>query len=481
MFNGTNATGIIFLSLSLAVGAVLASDVLKYGATFESAAGGKTNDFAYAVGDWIGNVFPPPIHPYYSYHANVGTYRGESNGESYGWFAGCEDDESEIIARTDAAGGQALRLNTDLGTLTNKFQQAVANELTTAITNGGGAYIEVEAKFVPSDVCDVGVWDGIGGYRRATSALKLKDIGGYDPIRPPSTFVPASSTSPLFAIYAFCEDNDEHNPTNLVVFHGGMDANGGITYTNEVFPSVTIDTESYTKLRVEMRQLWDPLNPESKYNAFSVRVDDGAPLSSVTALDARFGGTATGTWFMTVEDRSLQADQLLSSLNFKGCGEIDDIKVGVMEGGSPPPCAPDGNEITDENILGWLARYGANQSDIDKLTMGKFNEEFLLNLDLTKNCVAVVKMTSIRIEGDTVTVGVRLVRTEDGMDVGTRAINGRLKLMGGASLSEGAFAVLGEADIGNADFATGNVAGIEYELPQRNRPAFFKVVIGDPE
>jgi hypothetical protein len=337
---------VVTLFLGLVVGAASAADVLKYGVTFESAANGVSNDFAYAVGDnMVGGYWYWDMDSGRSFwYPNDYSYNGVADGYPYGWFAGGEDDESKIIARTDAAGGQALQLNTDAGTLTNRLQKSVANEITAAIVDGGCAYIETEIKFIASDTLDAGIVGGYGGYRSVKSASNTKLFSYY---YRGTYYMPYCSTSPLFVIYAFMDEEVEPPTTSLVVFHGVMDANGAITYTNEVFSSAPIDASCYdytasryTKLRIEMRQLEDPLNPGAKYNAFSVSVDDGAPLSSPTALDARFGGTATGTWFMTVEDRSLAPGNLLSSLNFRHCGEIDNIKVGVMTGTTPPPYDP---------------------------------------------------------------------------------------------------------------------------------------------
>ena len=348
----TIARRVMTLFLGLVVGAASAADVLKYGATFESASNGVSNDFAYVVGDnMVGGYWYYDMDMGRSYwHPNDNSYHGVADGEPYGWFA-CEDDESQIIARSDAAGGQALQLNTDAGTLTNKLQKSVADEITAAIVNGGCAYIETDIKFVANDTRDAGIIGGYGFYRVAKSASNTRLIPYYSRA---TLFLPSCSTSPLFAIYAFMDEEVEPPTTSLVAFHGVMDANGGITYTNEVFSSAPVDASfynnsasRYTKLRIEMRQLEDPLNPGAKYNAFSVKVDDGAALSSAAALDARFGGTATGTWFMAVDDRSLQADQLLSSLNFRGCGEIDNIKVGVMEGSAPQPYDPVPEEPDD--------------------------------------------------------------------------------------------------------------------------------------
>ena len=135
-----------------------------------------------------------------------------------------------------------------------------------------------------------------------------------------------------------------------------------------------------------------------------------------------------------------------------------------------------GCAITDAEVLDWIARYGATQSDIDALTLDKFNEEFLLNLDLTKECLAELKITSVEIKGGTVTLGVSLSRLEDGSAVGLRAINGSVRLLGRENLSSGTFSVL-DADVDNGDFGDGNTSGIEYELPDSTPPAFFKVIV----
>ena len=138
---------------------------------------------------------------------------------------------------------------------------------------------------------------------------------------------------------------------------------------------------------------------------------------------------------------------------------------------------PAGNEITDEDVLAWIEHYGGKQSDIDALgTMEKFNEEFLLNLDLTKNSVAELKITSIVIEDGVVYLRVQLTRTENNVAVGTRKINGTLKLLGRADLSTGTFAPI-QPDPFDSKFQTGNAIGIEYELPASNPSKFFKVIV----
>ncbi len=149
-------------------------------------------------------------------------------------------------------------------------------------------------------------------------------------------------------------------------------------------------------------------------------------------------------------------------------------------GGDTPPvplCYPDGTPITDEDVLDWIEHYSGTQEDIDALgTNAKVDEEFLLNLDLTKTCVAELKITSIRIEDGVVYLGVQLTRTENNVAVGTRKINGTLKLLCRADLTTGTFTAL-QPDAFDDNFETGNSIGIEYELPATNPPKFFKVIV----
>ncbi len=273
--------GALALSLGLIAGVASASSVQKYGATFEETISqivGSMNDHAYT------NNMP----------ISDPTLRDTANG--VGWFVGGEDDASAISNRTDGASGQSLHLSTESFTLTNKLASATASAVNAGIA-AHGAYFETEVKFVASDTLDAGI------------------DGGQDATK--------------FAIYAYC-DGEEGSTTNLVVFHAVMDADTGvISYVNEVFDTL-IDTEVYTKLRINMKKLTDPLDPEAVYNVFSVSVDNGAALSSSLAIDAVFDETETGTWFLTAENIYNDADKLVTSLTFRGTGEIDNINVGVI-------------------------------------------------------------------------------------------------------------------------------------------------------
>ncbi len=278
--------GALALSLSLMVGSAWAvtetpRDVQAYGATFEpteSATAGQLNDFNYGLG------------------TNITAFTKTEGGETYGWLMdGVEEDESKIVAGGPTGSTQTLQLNTDANTLSNKFSSTVAGAVNTAIGNNGTAFFETEVKFVASDTLDAGI------------------PGGQDATK--------------FAIYAYVNENVEPNTTNLVVFHAYYDpedetlaGNSGIGYTNEVFTSVTIDTEVFTKLRIEMKQIDAGGTP---LNLFSISINGGQPLTSASAYEGN-------TWFITTENIGDDNFRPVSSLNFKGTGEIDNISVGTI-------------------------------------------------------------------------------------------------------------------------------------------------------
>ena len=155
----------------------------------------------------------------------------------------------------------------------------------------------------------------------------------------------------------------------------------------------------------------------------------------------------------------------------------DDNFIAGAVTNAPSLTDPEGNAITNPDVLDWIEHYGATQEDIDALgTNDRFGELFLLDLDPTKNCEAELRIASIRIEDGIVYVGVELTRTENDVPVGTRKINGNLTLLGRADLATGSFEPL-QPDVFDSNFETGNNVGIEYELPALAPPAFFKVVV----
>ena len=285
----TMVKGALAFSLSLIVGTAWATDTQTYGVTFEPLVGAATveNDHNYTNNMSITDA----------------TLRDEVTGT--GWFAAA-DDESKIIERIAEGSTQALQLNTESNTLTNKFASDVANAVNNTIgglndVTKGTAFFETEVKFVASDTLDAGIAGG-------TDATK-------------------------FAIYAYCDDQAETVTTNLVVFHAYYDANDEIAYTNEVFDTL-IDCEVYTKLRVEMKKMQNPSLRD--VNVFSVKVGNAEPLSSDTSLDAKMDDELVkGIWFLTTEEQEDDNNKLVTSLNFKGTGEIDNIKVGTIANDVP--------------------------------------------------------------------------------------------------------------------------------------------------
>ena len=278
----TMVKGALAFSLSLIVGAASAAnvDVPKYGATFATSPAQYTND-------QLGSA--------YAENQRIGQYNTGTGDNGFGWYAAA-DDESIITNLGNAVQGNVLQLNTDSYTLTNKFSSSVADDLNDAIdgttANTEGAFFETEVKFVASDDLNAGIPGG-------TDATK-------------------------FAIYAYCKD--EGMPTNLVVYHAYeyIDENEDVQtgFTNDVFSSVLIDTTVYTKIRVEMKQITEAGTP---INLFAVKVNDGEYLTSPTAY------TEGGFWFKTTELSGSGTNRKVSSLNFKGTGEIDNISVGVIE------------------------------------------------------------------------------------------------------------------------------------------------------
>ena len=183
--------------------------------------------------------------------------------------------------------------------------------------------------------------------------------------------------------------------------------------------------------------------------------------------DERLAGRVASDFIWNIADQTPVAGNGRRQV-FAEIGEDTPVVVALYD--------PDGNEITDADVLAWIAKYEGTQEDINALgTMDKFNEEFLLDLDLTKDCVAELKITSIRIEDGVVYLGVQLTRTENNVAVGTRKINGTLKLLGRADLTTGTFAPI-DADCDDS-FESGNFTEATYALPASNPPKFFKAIV----
>ena len=293
----------IMVAMALAATAIglPAADRQLYGATFEDVLNtdsGSMNDFSYVVNRPILDA----------------AFRGIEDGEAFGWLGRSIvdewNDDSMIALRSDASGGQALRLNTEGGTLTYRLKVSTSAALRAAIGTGS-VYFEADVKFRPTDaISDVGIMnsDGVG--------------------------------TNMFSIFAYCPDEGDYYtpPTRLVVFHAYYDPNDpqlsqnmGIGYTNEVF-STLINPDDYTKLRIEMRQTNVGGTP---MNVFSVSVD-GTVVTSATAYQ-------DGCWFLGADGFVPEAGRLsvvsvataisfgdYSTVYFQGMGWIDNIGIGVV-------------------------------------------------------------------------------------------------------------------------------------------------------
>ena len=218
-------------------------------------------------------------------------------------------------------------------------------------------------------------------------------------------------------------------------------------------------TESYVKANFAYGYRYASRKPSGNLNPLSmISLDDeqGETIAGKTVNDFQWGqvemtpGTANGT------------GQVMADLTG---GEVIQLKD------------PEGKVITDADILKWIEKYGAQQSDIDELTMAEFNKDFLMNLDITKDCTGELTITSIEISEGYVYLRVKLTRTENDAAVGKREINGILKILGADDLQSG-FSVIGSAVIGDEKISgSSGITDAEIELDGDKPAAFFKATI----
>ena len=358
------------MTAAFAVGSALATEEVTklYGATFEDAADGINNDYAYVT------------------NTLVNTYTGGNNSK---WFSGSADDQSAITDVGAKTGDQALKLQTEGGTLTNQFFSTLFDDINDA-RESAKVRFEANVKFVASDTLECGV-----------------EAGG----------------DAKFALYAYAPDG---GPTNLVVVHYD-DATG--TATNEV-TDVEIDTEKYTSILVEYRT--DTSTDESY---FSVTVD-GEPVTSDLADD--------DIWFMTIND----GDHLdISSLCFKGTGMVDDIAISKVEEAQQSGWVDDSTTVSNQTaaaayqalassalananageLTDWAKANNIDFATVAADTTGTLVDAFLLNCTVAE--VADEKeefVLNITIDEN----GVPVITLPAGFDY-----NGTLQLKGATSLT----------------------------------------------
>jgi len=222
------------------------------------------------------------------------------------WQAGADDKSTVVVSGQEAY----LKLETDGSTLTNLLASTAADSVNDALENGESIFFESSVKFVSSD------------------SLMSQEIGGADA---------------KFAIYALAED--ESQPMKLVVYHKYFDDNAGnggeFVYTNEVFDTVTLSRDDYTKVRVEYK-----LNSEIGYYVFNVAIDDGSPVESSASVANMTGDNEDSIWMLSAVG-SGSTDAEIKSVCFQGTGAVDSVKVGTIEeAGSEGVEADDGNGNT---------------------------------------------------------------------------------------------------------------------------------------
>lgn len=314
-----------------------------------------------------------------------------------------------------------LKIRTEGDTLTAAIAQATTNTLAQAITNGvqdasGEIYIDAKVKFEPSD--------------------ELEVFTGNDDLK--------------FAIYAYANEDAMPPSTNLIVYASG----GNETITNIVFTPENVATER--RLVVTMKN--------DNGLKFQVKVDN------VVASNAN-----DVSWF-SVRSAALP----VSSINFQGTGEIDDLKVGyVTEQG----WFSGGTTIGDVTLSDGEASYlnshkrktKLTESDITtkiaKLTQKQLDDAYLANIVITDADAAnayTFGIKGIKRDGNNVVVTIELNRGEHSLG----AINGTLDLQG--STDNQNFTSVGSKDLSDGDFSEGDVTTATFTAGEAK---IFKAVI----
>lgn len=140
---------------------------------------------------------------------------------------------------------------------------------------------------------------------------------------------------------------------------------------------------------------------------------------------------------MTTEDRSDADNMRVSSLNFKGTGEIDNIKIGVIQAAPSSGDFAAGETVEGATIsadmASWLnARKGGMTREAFLAALDddgySLAQEYLLNTDPKVPTTVDFRIGGISI-GDKVGLQIALVRTENGSTVESPII-GTLKIQG---------------------------------------------------
>ena len=432
--------GAVALSLTFAVGSASADDVQCYGATFESAVSatsGEMNDWAYALG------------------AGVTTY-ANTTGEPYGWFGGA-DDGSTIIA---ANGGQALQVDTGSSVLTNKLASSAADDINAYGLDCEGAYFEADMKLTACDVLGEGITGG-------ADAPKLALYSYCDSAATPCTtnlviyhaYLDNGTLVRTNEVFGTLIDAEAYTKVRIVmkkIYGSGIWRNvfsvaldGGEPLTSDLAFS-----EGIWFLSAEDATGAEPQGISSVCFSGSGEVDNlsmGILQSGPMAYMTTYTGSENIIITNTYDGASYQWEDEDDSgmiyalegtvLSFyptegnvitnvlvdgvaqpfdPGCYEVVvvcDTNVVVLAGAPPQGFKdPEGSNITDSTIVGWLRENNFTQSDINALgndaaATDKLYECCLLNCDLTaENPGGALSITGFSVSNGVVSVTVQLVR-----------------------------------------------------------------------
>ncbi|MBR4611149.1 MAG: hypothetical protein IKO40_00390 [Kiritimatiellae bacterium] len=315
------------MTAAFAVGSALATEEVTklYGATFEDAADGINNDYAYTAGEL------------------VSIYSGANLSK---WFAGSAEDQSTITDVDAKTGDQALKLQTEGGTLTNQFFDTTLSGINDARTNAMVRF-EANVRFVASDTLECGV--------EADGDAK-------------------------FALYAYAPDG---GPTNLVIFHRDT-ANLPV---NNVISNIVIDTGDYSAVVVEYRTTTDG------ESFFTVAVN-----GTTAESDETFPLDDDGYWFKTINGATAAQAQI-TSLCFKGTGMVDDIAISKVEEAQQSGWVDDSTTVSNQTaaaaypaltssalananageLTDWATANSIAFADVAADTTGTLVDAFLLN------------------------------------------------------------------------------------------------------
>ena len=174
----------------------------------------------------------------------------------------------------------------------------------------------------------------------------------------------------------------------------------------------------------------------------------------------------------------------VQKIEFIGSGTVSSIEGSYEDAPVPVDEFVNGQEIgsvtLDTAQATWLNdqdNYAALRTKIESMSQAAFNAAYLLNLNILDenygdNAYSFA-VTGIAVSETAVTVNVKLTRE---CPIAAGAINGTLKLKGGASLPANTFNVLGSTTIDDAKFADGEEAECVFTKGEGGEKFFLPVI-----